>query len=158
MREKTNQILKTFIGKKLIDIHLVCEMMCFDFGDVGFHAQGFTRIIQNDEILVTTADYQHWDQVESENNDEWYNIAQYKDRIINNIIERIELSPVNDMFIYLSNGICIQAFAEYGSLHFCDYCEQWRFLVGLNNEDNDEDNDAEPLHIVAEGKEIRFSE
>ena len=147
MRKKLNGLLDTFIGKELLDINLVCEMMCFNFGEMSFHAQGFTRVLQNDEVLVTTLDYQHWDEVDDKNNDEWLNMNQCKNVIINNKIERIDLLSNNDVFIYLENGICIQSFNCNGPLHFSDYNEQWRFVLN-SNENN--------VHIVAQGKMIEF--
>ena len=154
MKERLKQYLETFIGKELLNINLACEMMCFDFGNMSLHASSFTRVLQNNEVLVTTLDYQSWDGQVDSNNDLWRNVDKFKHLIIGNKIERIELSMVNDLFVYLENGIIIQSFAPNGPLHYSDYWEQWRFLVGLD----DEDDKAEPLHIVAEGKEIRFSE
>lgn len=147
MTKNINEYLETFIGKELLDINLVCEMMCFNFGEMHFHAQGFTRVLQNDEILVTTLDYQHWDEKDDKNNDEWINMAQFKKVILNNRIERFELMPINDIFIYLENGICVQSFNRNGPLHFGDCDEQWRFLI--KNNEND-------IHIVAQGKTIEF--
>ncbi|MBR3845666.1 MAG: hypothetical protein IKM40_03740 [Clostridia bacterium] len=150
MREKLNQHLETFIGKELFDIHLVCEMMCFEFGDMALHAQSFTRILRNDEVLVTTLDYQGWDEIDDKNNDEWYNMHQFKHLIIGNKIERIELSPINDLFIYLDNGVVIQSFAANGPLHW-GYCnEQWRLLIGSD------DSEEESIQIVAEGKNLEY--
>ena len=154
MREKLNQYLETFIGKELLNINLACEMMCFDFGNMSLHASSFTRVLKNNEVLVTTLDYQSWDGLVDTNNDLWRNVDQFKHGMIGNKIEWIELSPGNDLFVYLENGFVIQSFVANGPLHYSDCWEQWRFLVDLDVKDDE----VEPLHIVGEGKEIRFSE
>ena len=154
MKERLKQYLETFIGKELLNINLACEMMCFDFGNMSLHASSFTRVLKNNEVLVTTLDYQSWDGQVDTNNDLWRNVDKFKHLIIGNKIERIELSMVNDLFVYLENGIIIQSFAPNGSLHYSDYWEQWRFLVDLDVKDDE----VEPLHIVGEGKEISFLE
>ena len=149
MRENLKQYLDTCIGKELLNIYLVCEMMCFEFGDMALHAKSFTRILQNDEVLVTTLDYQGWDEIDDKNNDEWYNIHQFKHRLIGNKIERIDLSTVNDLFVYLENGVVIQSFAANGPLHYGCWNEQWRLLIGTLEEE-------EVVQVVAEGEKIRY--
>ena len=93
------------LGKKLDDLNLVCEMMMFSFGKLELHAQCFTRIVKNGDILATTQDYQSWDGATDTNNDEWYFIKQYKDEIIGGAVQSIQISPAKDVLIKLDNGV-----------------------------------------------------
>ncbi|MGM9858718.1 MAG: hypothetical protein ACI311_05695 [Bacilli bacterium] len=62
MVEKLQNCLEQLVGSKLKDIKLVCQMIVFDFGNVGIHCQQFTRVSKNGDILFTTLDYQSWDE------------------------------------------------------------------------------------------------
>jgi hypothetical protein len=139
--------LQQLIGTTLEDVRLACEMIVLDFGSYGVHAQGFARILEGNRVLLTTLDYQNWDEVEDTNNDEWYNLAQYKDRIVHNKVTGIALAPTNDLTIYLEHDIMIQSFISNGPSHYAyfDEQEQWRFL-----------SDADNLHIVVTQKSVEF--
>ena len=54
---KLNEQLQIIVGKRLDNLHLVCELMSFAFEEYAFHALGLTRIIHENDILVTTIDY-----------------------------------------------------------------------------------------------------
>ena len=58
---KLNEQLQIIVGKRLDNLHLVCELMSFAFEEYAFHALGLTRIIHENNILVTTIDYLNWD-------------------------------------------------------------------------------------------------
>ena len=62
--------LQAIVGKRLDAINLACEMMMFSFENYEFHTQCLTRIICENDILVTTLDYQSWDGEVEDNNDE----------------------------------------------------------------------------------------
>ena len=139
--------LQQLLGKTLLDIRLVCEMIVLDFGEFGVHAQGFTRILEGNDILLTTLDYHNWDGVTDTNNDEWYNLEQFKNKIVKNIVTEIELTATNDLFIRLEKNITIQAFNSNGPSHYneIEEQEQWRFL-----------SDDENMHIVVYNKNIEI--
>ena len=122
---KLNEHLQIIVGKRLDDLHLVCELMSFAFGDYAFHALGLTRIIHENDILVTTLDYLNWDQETDTNNDEWYFVKQYKDKIVGGTVTSVDVSPLHDVVINLDNGIRIETFVKNGYHHFDDECEQW---------------------------------
>ena len=147
MFQKAKEYLDQLIGKTLQNITLACEMIVLDFGNFGVHAQGFVRILEENDILLTTLDYQNWDGVTDTNNDEWYNLAQFKSKIVNNKVLRIEMTERNDLFIELENNIMIQSFNSNGPSHYneIEEQEQWRFLL-----------DDEKMHIVVYQKNIEF--
>ena len=131
--QETKEYLEQLIGKRLDNLCLACQMMMFSFDNIAIHSQCFTRIIQKKQILLTTLDYQNWDEIKSENNDEWYNLSLHKDTIINNKVVQAKLTDTNDVFIWLENDIHIQIFVSNGSPHYIEDCEQWR-IFDINNE------------------------
>ena len=70
-RNTLQKHFEVIIGKQFTDLHLACEMMMFTFGEYALHTQCLTRIIHENDILVTTLDYQNWDGEVDTNNDEW---------------------------------------------------------------------------------------
>ena len=92
--------LQVIGGKRLDAINLACEMMMFSFGEYELHAQCLTRIIRENDVLVTTLDYQSWDGETEENNDEWFFVEQNRDKIVggmgvieNDFHDRKDLTP-----------------------------------------------------------------
>jgi hypothetical protein len=126
--ERIKEYLDLIIGRPLDDLNLACEMMMFTFGDISLHSQCFTRIMLKERVLLTTLDYQNWDEEVDTNNDEWYNLSRYKDLIINNKVIKTELTGVKDLFICLENDILIQIFISNSSPHYVKECEQWRIF------------------------------
>ena len=126
--EKIKDYLKELDGRKLDNLNLACEMIMLCFGDISIHSQCFTRIICGGKILLTTSDYQNWDGENEKHNDMWYNLAQYIDLIINNKVIKIELTDINDLFIWLENDVCIQMFISNSCPHYGDDREQWRIF------------------------------
>ena len=108
------ECLNVIVGKKLDGLYLACEMMMFAFGDYSLHAQCLTRIICEEDILVTTLDYQNWDGEVDTNNDEWYYVEKYKDRIVGGIVQTVNVSSLYDVVIVLDNGIEIQLINKNG--------------------------------------------
>ncbi|MBQ8720006.1 MAG: hypothetical protein IJY65_03125 [Clostridia bacterium] len=125
---KLNEQLQIIVGKRLEDLHLVCELMSFSFEEYAFHALGLTRIICENDILVTTIDYLSWDGERDTNNDEWYFVEQYRDKIIGGTVVSVTVSPLYDVVIILDNGIRIETYKKNGYHHFEDECEQWVFF------------------------------
>lgn len=150
-QDKIKAYLKQLVGTTLHDVRLACEMIVLDFGKFGVHTQCFTRIIEANKILLTTLDYQSWDGVDDQNNDEWYNLAQYKSRIVNNKVTAVELTELNDLLIWLENNIHIQAFILNGPAHYCEDedDEQWRLII-------DGEKENENIHIVINRKTVDF--
>ncbi len=127
-QNKLNEHLQKIVGKRLDDLHLVCEMMAFSFGDYALHTLCHTRIISDNDILVTTLDYQSWDRQEDKNNDEWYFVEQYRDKIEGGIVTSVNVNSFHDVVIILDNGIRIEMYIKNGYHHFDDECEQWVFF------------------------------
>ena len=127
-QNKLNEHLQIIVGKRLDDLHLVCELMSFSFEEYAFHALGLTRIIRKNDILVTTIDYLNWDEETDTNNDEWYFVKQYKDQIVGGTVVSATVNSLYDVVIILDNGIRIETFVKNGYHHYDDECEQWVFF------------------------------
>ena len=100
-----NEYLQVIVGKKLEKLNLACEMMMFSFEDYAFHALGLTRIIKDNDILVTTLDYQNWDRENDENNDESYFVKKHRDKIEGGVVISVSVTPLYDVEIVMDNGI-----------------------------------------------------
>ena len=120
--------LQVIVGKRLTGLHLACEMMMFSFEKFELHTQCLTRIIREDDILVTTLDYQNWDGKDSDNNDEWYFVDRYTESILDGIVTSVNVSSLYDVTVLLDNGIRIELINKNGYHHFDEECEQWRFF------------------------------
>ena len=127
-RETLQNHFNVIIKKQLTELHLACEMMMFGFEEYALHTQCLTRIIFENDILVTTLDYKNWDGEIDTNNDEWYFVEQYRDKIIGGIVMSVSVSLFHDVTITLDNGIRIELINKNGYHHFDDECEQWRFF------------------------------
>ena len=125
--------LQIVVGKKLNALNLACEMMMFSFSDYELHAQCFVRIINNDDILVTTTDYQSWDGEICKNNDEWFFVEQFKPQITGGVVTSVTVQPYYDVTIKLDNGIMIELCVKNGYHHFDDEQEQWVFFKRNDN-------------------------
>lgn len=125
---KLNEYLQAIVGKQLDALNLACEMMMFSFEKYELHVQCLTRIICEDDILVTTLDYQSWDGEAEENNDEWYFIEQNRGKIVGGKVTSVTINSLYDVVIILDNGIRIELFVKNGYNHFDDEHEQWVFF------------------------------
>lgn len=148
MNEKLQKYINNIIGLKLEEINLACEMIMLNFGNYKIHFQSFTRVIKNNDILLTTLDYQSWDKKEDKNNDEWYFLEKYKKEILNGIVIDVSLTKTNDLTIVFDNGITIETYISNGYSHYEEEQEQWRLILKL---DNDESYD-----IVIYNKHIEY--
>lgn len=134
-------------GKRLEKLGLACEMMTFEFEGYALHAQGLTRIIKDNDILVATGDYQSWDGECSKNNDEWYFVEKYRDQIVGGKALAVEVSRFHDVRIELDNGVVIEVFVSNGYSHFGEEKEQWRFF---------EKGKTDLPHLVVYGKSVEM--
>lgn len=133
-RQKITDYLNLLNGRNLDNLNLACEMMMFNFGNISIHSQCFTRILYKERVLLTTSDYQNWDEIESKNNDEWYNLSLNKHTIVNNKVIKTHLTDTNDLIIWLENDIQLQIIISNGSPHYVKECEQWR-IFEIDRED-----------------------
>ena len=120
--------LQRIIGKQLDALNMACEMMMFSFGEFELHTQCLTRIVCENDVLVTTLDYQSWDGEIEENNDEWYFVKQNKDKIVGGTVTSVKVNALHDVTIVLDNSISIELFVKNGYHHFDDEQEQWVFF------------------------------
>ena len=148
MNKKLQKYINNIIGLKLEEINLACEMIMLNFGNYKIHIQSFTRVIKNNDILLTTLDYQSWDKKEDKNNDEWYFLEKYKKEILNGIVIDVSLTKTNDLTIVFDNGITIETYISNGYSHYEEEQEQWRLILKL---DNDKSHD-----IVIYNKHIEY--
>lgn len=125
---RLKKYLQSIVGKQLDALNLACEMMMFSFESYALHAQCFTRIICENDILVTTLDYQSWDNEEERNNAEWYFVEQHKDKMVGAVVTSVNVTPLHDVVIILDNGTRIELFVKNGYHHYDDEHEQWVFF------------------------------
>ena len=127
-RETLQNHFNVIVGKQLTELSLACEMMMFSFEEYEVHTQCLTRIICENDILVTTLDYQQWDGEVDANNDEWYFVNLYKDKIIDGTVTSATVSSLYDVTIVLDNGVVIELINKNGHHHYDEESEQWRFF------------------------------
>ena len=125
---KLMEHLQAIVGKQLDALNMACEMMMFSFGTYALHAQCLTRIICENDILVTTLDYQSWDGEAEENNDEWYFVERNRAKIVGGTVTFVNVNALHDVVIVLDNGIRIELFINNGHHHFDDEHEQWVYF------------------------------
>lgn len=144
MEKEIKEFISLWIGKSLEGLHCICEMLDFCFSDnLVLHGLGLTRIFLNDDLIITTIDYNSWDQTDSKHNDEWFNTEKYKNQIIGGKVTNISIRKSNDLFLELDNGVRIECFVANADPHYDTECEQWilfehtedhsgRFLTAYN--------------------------
>lgn len=147
------KLIKSIVGLKLNTIQYACEVLMFGFEQYALHAQCLTRIIKDDDILLTTFDYQSWDGEHEENNDEYYNLAKYKSEIEGGKVLSVGVNPLCDIIITLDNGVTIQIFIHNSYAHYNKENEQYRFFEVSNDET---ENDKLPPHYVVYNKHIEI--
>lgn len=139
MTEEARLFVYELIGKKLDKFMCEIEMLELDFGKKHcLHALGCTRIIKNNDILVTTIDFQSWDREDPDHNDEWYNAKRFNDQIVGGTVTGIEISPLNDLFINLDNGVRIECYVANAYPHYEDECEHWVLFEPCEDKSNKE--------------------
>lgn len=119
------QFVNKLIGKQLLHFCCECEILDFSFGSLVLHAMGCSRVIKNNDILITTIDYQSWGQTESRNNDEWFNMRKYNSEIVGGTVTTVSIRPCNDLYVYLDNGIVIDCLVANAYPHYDGEREQW---------------------------------
>lgn len=125
MDNKSIQFVNLLIGKKLVHFCCEVEILDFSFEDLALHAMGCSRVIKNNDILVTTIDYQSWDEIESTNNDEWFNMKRFNAEIVGGTVISVEINSLNDLHIELDNGVIIECLIANAYPHFEEELEQW---------------------------------
>ena len=148
------KIIKQIIGLKLDAVLLACEMLMFNFEQYSLHVQCLARIIKNNDILVTTLDYQSWDGEIDTNNDEWYNLDKYRSEIEGGKVLSVEVNSLYDLIITLDNDITIQIFIMNGYPHYDGDREQYRFFEF--SDDETEKQAKLHNHYVVYSKHIEY--
>lgn len=100
-----NEYLQVLVGERLEKLNLVCEMMAFTFENYSLHSTCLTRIIQENDILVTTADYQNWDEKVDAHNDEWFFVDKYKDKIIGGMVTSVRSLLYTTLKLFWITGL-----------------------------------------------------
>lgn len=148
-------MLDNIVGLRLTDIKHACEMLIFHFGEYAIHAQCLTRILKDDDILLTTADYQSWDGESNTNNDEYYNLDKYKSSIEGGTVVSAEVNKLFDLFITLDNNVIIQIIIQNGYSHYDEEKEQYRFF-GIVEDDKIGEQSQLRKHYVVYNKRIEI--
>ncbi len=125
MEQKAVQFVNALIGKKLVHLCCEAEILDFDFSSMVLHAMGCSRIIKNNDILVTTLDYQSWDLTESTHNDEWFNMERFNSEIVGGTVISVKICPWHDLRIELDNHVIIECLIANAFPHYKEEQEQW---------------------------------
>ena len=147
-------LIKKIIGLKLDSVRYACEMLTFDFAQYALHVQCLARIIKNDDVLVTTLDYQSWDGEDEDNNDEYYNLEKYRTQIEGGKVVSVELNSLFDLIITLDNDITIQILIQNGYAHYESESEQYRFFEASSGDAAEREN--LPPHYLVYSKHIEI--
>ena len=115
------------IGQVMTDLGAHYEILILRFGEYEVHVTCFARILHDGKILLTTQDYQSWDEKDHKHNDMYLNIAKHGATLIGQTVRSVEVSKVNDLFITLTNDVKIEILSSNGSLQLSDKNEQWFF-------------------------------
>lgn len=116
------------IGQTVTDIRVNWDLLIFCFGEYVLHANCFTRVICNQKILLTTMDYQSWDEENYTHNDMYLNIADWGEKIIGQQVKNITISPVYDFVVTLNNDVRIEIYNSDGNHRMCEEPMQWCFF------------------------------
>ena len=143
-------------GLRLDEVWCACEMLMFRFAQYSLHAQCPTRIVGKGDILLTTLDYQSWDEKTDSNNDEWYNLERYKPDIVGGKVSSVKINPLFDLTIELDNDVIIQCFVGNGYAHYGEEREQYRFFeIGPDGETEEEEKLRKHYVVYSKHTEIR---
>ena len=115
------------VGQVMTDLGAHYEIMILRFGEYEIHVSCFARIIHSGKILLTTQDYQSWDEKDHKHNDMYLNIAKHGATLIGQTVRSVEVSKVNDLFIVLGNDVQIEIYSSAGSHRLSEESEQWFF-------------------------------
>ncbi len=115
------------IGQILSDLGAHYEILILRFGEYEIHVSCFARIVHKRNILLTTQDYQSWDEKDQKHNDMYLNIAKHGEALIGQTVQTVEISPTNDLYITLDNDVRIEIFSSNGNLALTEEKEQWVF-------------------------------
>ena len=119
MDKMINDFINLWVGKRLEGLNCICEMLDFCFSDnLVLHGLGLTRIFLNDDLIITTMDYNSWDQEESKHNDEWFNTDKFRNQIIGGKVTSISINKSNDLFVEMDNGVRIECYISNAYPHY----------------------------------------
>ncbi len=124
--ESVRAFLNELVGRK-VD-YCCCEADILDIGfsgEIVLHGMGLSRVSLNNDILLTTIDYQSWDKKIDTNNDEWYNVERFRNKIVGGTVLSVSYNRIHDLRIVLDNNIVIECFIANGYPHYSDETEQW---------------------------------
>ena len=115
------------VGQVMTDLGAHYEILILRFGEYEIHVSCFARIIHDGKVLLTTQDYQSWDEKDHKHNDMYLNIAKHGETLIGQKVQSVEVSPINDLFIVLDNDTRIEIYNSEGSHQLSEESEQWFF-------------------------------
>ena len=115
------------VGQVMTDLGAHYEILILRFGEYEIHVSCFARILHNGKILLTTQDYQSWDEKDHKHNDMYLNIAKHGETLIGQKVRSVEVSPINDLFIVLGNDSRIEIYNSEASHKLSEESEQWFF-------------------------------
>ena len=146
MRQDIIDFVSLLVGKNLEYLGCEADLLEFVFEeDLVLHAAGFSRVVADDEILITTPDYQSWDGIDSMHNDENFNMTTHRERIVGGRVLSAAVNALGDLTITLDNGVTVECRIANAAPHYGEDAEQWvlfehtsdhsgRFLTAYNKQ------------------------
>ena len=130
MTSASNDFMPVYelVGQVMTDLGAHYEILILRFGEYEIHVSCFARILHDGRILLTTRDYQSWDEKGHKQNDMYLNIAKYGETLIGQKVRSVEVSPINDLFIVLDNDTRIEIYNSEASHQLSEESEQWFFF------------------------------
>ena len=124
--QEIQSFVHQLVGKRLVQFGCEADILEFIFSDnLVLHAMGLSRVIREGDLLVTTFDYQSWDNLDSTHNDEWINADRIKDKIVGGCVSAVKLNDIHDLTIELDNGYIIECLIANAYPHYSEESEQW---------------------------------
>lgn len=125
MKKEAIEFVNSLVGRKLVSLCCEAEILDLDFAPLVLHGMGCSRVIKNNDILITTMDYQSWDGEDSTHNDEWFNVKRFNSEIVGGTVISVEVSPCHDLRVYLDNGVAIECLIANSYPNYEEALEQW---------------------------------
>lgn len=144
--KEIKDFINLLVGREIEYVCCEAEILDIGFRNLILHGMGCTRVIQENDILITTVDYLSWDGTVSTNNDEWFNVERFRDRLLGRKVLSVSMNAVHDLKINLDQEITVECLIANAYPHYCDReTEQWvlfehtedrsgRFLTVYNKE------------------------
>lgn len=137
-----NEKLTPLINSSIVNVNLMANMIGISFSRDNYvfvmHIQAFTRIIHNNQIIVTSNDYFEYekDDESGTRNDLWINMIKASEVINESKVIDVNSNDFGDFRIILDNKAIIEVMISNSMPNFDDEIEQYRFFQENSNDNH----------------------